>query len=163
VEEIKLCKRGHTRTNDNLTQSGGCKECIKILRVDHNYTAGITPEKRKQYRENAARENPDAKKEANRKYYERNIHKERARSKRNYRPDKAAEATRKWREENPLRLLELQRSARKNLTPGYVAKAGFGCKKNEIPEEFLDLYRLKITLQRELRKCKASRPLPTSA
>lgn len=94
MSAVKLCKRGHPRTPENLSPSGRCRLCRRLReRREHHRRQAADPAYRERKRE-AARawreRHPERLRANNRAYYERNHERLRERSMERYYSDDPA-------------------------------------------------------------------------
>lgn len=170
MEPVKLCKRGHERTPENMNKRGSCKRCVSELRKTspkQRERASRPADEIKErqanwYKANAERckalaakryrDNPSQMKEYQAKYYAENTEKVKERATSYYLKNKGKhrELGDKWRAKNKDKVLAYQANARAKITDSY-AMHRVGIPVSDVPWDLIEIRRLTIQLQRSLK------------
>lgn len=131
---VKLCKRGHERTPENVDSSNHCKLC-RVERTKRNSRANV--ERVKVWREL----NPEKVKDQARKI--------RA-------TDKNKQTMLTWRAANPERIKKSKKKAISNMPDAYIANT-LGMSVRTVQPQLIELKRKQLSLIRFVREAKQAK------
>ncbi len=158
----EFCKRGHLRTPENL-KGRSCKECNRIMELARNNTdegRAKRHEIEKRHKETGRK----AQRCAERWQEIKDNPAEKAKRS-EYRKLKISDRRQylaRWRKEHPEQTLETNRRnsnrAVEEIRPHY-AQATLGLKRKDIvlPDEVIEVQRLRIQIKREMKRCNQSK------
>jgi hypothetical protein len=167
-EFVTHCKRGHERTPENL-KNRGCKICALIRENERKNTE----EGRIKYQERQKKHIESGKKAARAK--ERWVEtrdnpgeKEKRAELRKQNIEHRRQYLHQWRKDHPQQTRETSKRNSKRAVEeirAHYAQATLGLRRKDVvlPDEIIEVQRLRIQLKREMRKCKESKPSMTSA
>jgi len=151
----KLCKRGHVRSPENVNMSGACKACKVIHARQYQQ---VNKEKIREQKKEYTQINKERIREHDKEYYQNNKGRFRDNSKayRELNKERISTNFKVYRKNNKEQLREKSKGARNICADWYIASK-LGIPVSQVPEDYLEIKRLTIQIQRSLKKWKETK------